>query len=117
MLITKYLTAVSASIDPFTRTSSKSARLFLALLVKEGTRRDANPKITTKILPRLSSSTSSSSSAADAGVGAGAESGRIEVTYKDGKKATFSSQGQTIAQLVELVNRHSKAIALKEQAA
>lgn len=129
MLITKYLSAVTASIDPFASSGSKSARLFLSLLVKEATRRDANPKVVTKVLPRSARSAGSATSASDGGGGAqaaagkgaaeaaGVQGGVIEITYKDGKKATFQSHGQTVSQLVALVNRHSKALALKEQAA
>ncbi|ORY78635.1 hypothetical protein BCR37DRAFT_109734 [Protomyces lactucae-debilis] len=104
MLLTKYLSAVSASFSPFAR-SSKSARLFLTLLVKE-TARQANPtKITTQLLP-LQRFIQGSPPVA---------SGLLKVTYKDGKVMELDCSGKPINSVVEMVNTHSKTLQLKEQ--
>lgn len=96
MLITKYLTQVQASFNPFTRSSAKSTRIFLSLLLKESARQ-ANA---TKVETTLNDSTAAS----------------LKVTYKDGKVLTIDPSAMKINDIVTLFNTHSKALILKEQA-
>jgi large subunit ribosomal protein L53 len=108
MLLTKYLSAVHASFSPFARNSSKSTRVFLALLLKESARQ-ANPtKVTTTLLPPSSGARPKDQSKEPSG-------GLLKVTYKDGKVLDVDCSGKLIDSVVEMVNAHSKTLQLKEQ--
>lgn len=97
MLITKYLASVKAEISPFSRSASKSTRLFLALLLKDSAKQANATKVDTKML-------------------SGPESrSTLSVTYKDGKVINLDAGALRISELVNLINTHSKNLALKDQ--
>lgn len=98
MLITKYLASVQASIVPFSRQGSKSSRLFLSLLLKESARQANATKVATKLLEKSKDAKTS-----------------LKITYKDGKVLDVDANSLRISDLVEQVNVHSKALALKDQ--
>ena len=95
MLITKYLASVKAEIVPFSRKSSKSTRLFLALLMKESARQANATKIDTTFLSDAKTS--------------------LKITYKDGKVLDVDAASLRITDVVSQVNAHSKNLALKDQ--
>ena len=97
MLLTKYLSAVKVSIPVYNRRAAKSTRLFLSLLVKESARQGNTIKLDTKFLDESDASSS------------------LNVVYKDNRTIDFQPDNIRIASLVESVNMHSKALALKEQ--
>ena len=69
-MITRYFSAVTVSFSPFYR-SSRTARLFMALL--PSTARQQGVKVTTKVLPLPPAPLGNGKSSAGAGVGTAAE--------------------------------------------
>lgn len=96
MLITKYLASVDVKIDPFNR-GSKSARLFLSLLMKESARQANATKVNTSLFNKSDAKSS------------------LKVSYKDGKVLDIGTESLRITDLVNHINAHSKALALKDQ--
>ncbi|KAF3931682.1 hypothetical protein ABW19_dt0201766 [Dactylella cylindrospora] len=93
-MITKFLTNVSVSFNPFS-TLAKSARIFLSLLPPDAR---STMKIQTKLLPRASE-----------------EAPRISVTFKDGKVMDLEPGKLSIKDLVEELDRHSRMLRKKEE--
>ncbi|KAK6360764.1 39S ribosomal protein L44, mitochondrial [Orbilia blumenaviensis] len=92
-MITKFLTNVAVSFNPFSKLS-KSTRIFLSLLPPDAR---STMKIQTKLLPRASE-----------------ESPKIAVTFKDGKVMELEPSKLSIKDLVEELDRHSRILRKKE---
>jgi len=90
-MITKYLTAVSAKINPFSR-RSHSIRLFLSMIPADARN---GIEIKTKIVPKISPSS-------------------LDLRFKDGKEIQVDLKGTTIHELVDQVDRHSRMLARQE---
>ena len=118
-MITKYLTTLKATFNPFAA-SSKIPRLFLTVLPANAHK---TIKITSKALPRASTDAST-----------------LELEFKDGKVVKYSWGGEsqavegaqrsvamkgkkrvgekvTLQDIVEEVDRHAKGLARKEELA
>ncbi|KAF8468413.1 hypothetical protein BDZ91DRAFT_722602 [Kalaharituber pfeilii] len=98
-MITRYLTSVTVTFSPFSRTA-KTARLFLALLPSNA--RQSGVKVTTNVIPLP-------------------KEGKVEswvgVTFKDGKEIKLETSKMGIKDLVEEMDRHSRLLARKEELA
>ncbi|KAF3920729.1 hypothetical protein AA313_de0206659 [Arthrobotrys entomopaga] len=92
-MITKFLSNVAVSFNPFSK-ASKSARIFLSLLPPDAR---STMKIQTKLLPQTSD-----------------EAPKIAVTFKDGKVMELEPSKFSIRDLVEELDRHSRALRKKE---
>ncbi|KAJ6260391.1 54S ribosomal protein L44 [Drechslerella dactyloides] len=93
-MLTKFLTNVAVSFNPFSKLS-KSTRLFLSLLPPDARQ---TIKIQTKVLPRTSE-----------------DAPKIAVTFKDGKLMELEPGKLSIKDLVEEVDRHSRMLRKKEE--
>jgi len=93
-MITKFLTNISVTLNPFSNLS-KSARIFLSLLPPDSRQ---TIKINTKLLARTSD-----------------QPPKIAVTFKDGKLVELDAGKLSIKDLVEELDRHSRILRKKEE--
>ncbi|EPS37458.1 hypothetical protein H072_8848 [Dactylellina haptotyla CBS 200.50] len=93
-MITKFLTNVIVSFNPFSK-ASKSARIFLSLLPPDAR---STMKIQTKLLPRASEDTP-----------------KIVITFKDGKVMELEPSKFSVKDLVEELDRHSRILRKREE--
>jgi len=87
-MITKYLTSVTAKINPFSR-RSHAIRVFLSMIPSEA-RNDI--KISTRVVHRLSPSA-------------------LDIKFKDGKEINVNLKETGVNELVNQVDRHSRMLA------
>ncbi|KAF1808972.1 hypothetical protein P152DRAFT_178658 [Eremomyces bilateralis CBS 781.70] len=89
IMITRFLTDVSASFNPFSP-RAKTVRSFLALLPANARQ---TMKVNVKVLPRTS-----------------AEDGSLSLQFKDGKQLEVDLQRLKIKEVMEEVDRHSRKL-------
>ncbi|KAI9830770.1 MAG: 39S ribosomal protein L44, mitochondrial [Phylliscum demangeonii] len=92
-MITRFLTEVSTTFNPFRR-RSKNARLFLTFLPANA--RDTM-QIRTTMLPRESEQPSA-----------------LKLLFKDGKEMDLDTETLTVKEIMEEVDRHSRKLARVE---
>jgi len=93
-MITRFITEVSAVFNPFSP-RSKTARLFLSFLPPDARH---TMKVTTKLLPRVST-----------------EPSFVQLKFKDGKQMTLDTEKLGIKGVQEEVDRHSRILNRQEE--
>ncbi|KAI9792549.1 MAG: 39S ribosomal protein L44, mitochondrial [Peltula sp. TS41687] len=94
-MITRFLTEVSTTFNPF-RTTSTTARLFLAFLPPNA--RHSGMKINTTVLPRESQLPSG-----------------LFLKFKDGKEMKLETEKMGVNDVIEVVDRHSRLLRRQEE--
>ncbi|KAF1989560.1 hypothetical protein K402DRAFT_349464 [Aulographum hederae CBS 113979] len=94
-LITKFLTNVTTTVNPFSRRGGKIARTFLAQLPPNARQ---TMKINVKILPRESTVPNS-----------------LVLKFKDGKEMNLDVETMGIKDVNEQVDRHLRSLRRKEE--
>lgn len=97
IMITKYISSVSLSFNPFKKEASKSIRIFLSLLINR-TAREAHPiALSTQVLSKGSNVLN-----------------KLDILYCDGKRLVIDPSHMKINDLVVLVDRHSRMLASQD---
>ena len=97
-MLTKYITAVSATFSPFNARSGKTARNFLALLPPNAR---STMSIDIKMLGRNASELPAS----------------LGLKFKDGKDMQLDLEKMKIKEIQEAVDRHSRVLQRQEELA